>query len=145
MTDRNPHREYLRHALDVPLQIKLLDEVQPSTQGLNVSHGGLAFSTDTCPPLDHIIQLRIPTVHPPFEAEAQVKWCKRENGKYLVGAQFLNADDAFQSRMVQQVCAIEQYRKDVKQNEGRELNAQQAAAEWISKYASRFPDGSAIK
>jgi hypothetical protein len=42
--------------------------------------------------------------------------------------------------MVEQVCAIEQYRGEVLENEGRELTAQEAAAEWIGRYAGRFPD-----
>lgn len=139
MTKYNPHREYLRHALDVPLEVKVLDGVRPRSQGVNVSNGGLAFTTDTRLHVGQVVELRIDSVRPPFEAQAQVRWCRQENEHFVVGAQFLNADDAFQSRMVQQVCAIEQYRKDVAKNEGRTLNAQQAAAEWISKYAEKFP------
>jgi hypothetical protein len=40
--------------------------------------------------------------------------------------------------MVQQVCAIEQYRQEQEQ-QGRMLNSQQAAAEWITRFAGRFP------
>lgn len=137
----NPHREYLRHTVNVPLQVKVLDAVAGDGEGVNISHGGLAFLSDECLQTDQIIELRIPTVNPPFEAQARVKWCRPEGKRYLVGVQFLQADDAFQSRMVQQVCAIEQYRQEVQQNEGRVLDTQQAAAEWIEKYAGRFPDG----
>ena len=44
--------------------------------------------------------------------------------------------------MVQQVCAVEHYRQEELQK-GRVLNSQQAASEWIAKYAGRFPDGAA--
>jgi hypothetical protein len=142
MTDSQ--REFIRHTVDVPLQVKLVPNgAAEANQGVNVSHGGLAFTLNECLPLDQIIQLRIPTVDPPFEAHARVVWCKPEGNRFLVGVQFLDSTDAFQSRMVQQVCAIEQYRKEVAASEGRLLNSQQAAAEWIKKYAGRFPDDSA--
>jgi hypothetical protein len=44
------------------------------------------------------------------------------------------------ARMVEQVCHIENYKKVVYQAEGRLLTAEEAAMEWISKYASQFPD-----
>jgi|SRR5687767_14841718 len=139
-----PQREFIRHTVDVPLEVKLLPNAAPeSNQGVNISHGGLAFTVKECLPLEQIIELRIPTVDPPFEAHARVVWCKPEGNAYLVGVKFLDSTDAFQSRMVQQVCSIEQYRKEVEAKEGRRLNSQEAAAEWIRKYAGRFPDDSA--
>jgi hypothetical protein len=44
------------------------------------------------------------------------------------------------ARMVEQVCYIENYKKVVYQTEGRLLTAEEAAMEWICKYASQFPD-----
>jgi hypothetical protein len=42
--------------------------------------------------------------------------------------------------MVEQICHIERYRNDVAQREGRQLTAEEAALEWISRYASSFPN-----
>jgi hypothetical protein len=42
--------------------------------------------------------------------------------------------------MVEQVCHIENYKKEVYQTEGRLLTAEEAAVEWIHKYASQFPN-----
>jgi hypothetical protein len=41
--------------------------------------------------------------------------------------------------MVEQVCYIENYKKMVYQTEGRQLTTEEAAMEWIGKYASQFP------
>jgi hypothetical protein len=137
----NPHREFLRHTVDVPLEVDRVGETSPQPgQGVNVSYGGLAFWTTECPSVGEILELRIPTVEPPFESRARVAWCRPEAGKYLVGVQFLDARAAFQSRMVQQVCSIESYRKQVEEREGRVLTTQEAADEWIDRYAGRFPD-----
>jgi hypothetical protein len=54
--------------------------------------------------------------------------------------QFLDAADAFRARMVEQVCSIERYRREVRRREGRVLSGQEAAEEWIREHAARFPD-----
>jgi len=156
---RSDVREFIRHTVDVPLQFRAIEanehpELGPipidddyaargeSTEGhsRNVGFGGLAFDSNFCPNTGQLIELRIPTVDPPFIAKARVAWCRANpDGGYLIGASFLDASDAFRSRMVQQVCSIENYRKEVKEREGRELTTQQASAEWISRFAGRFP------
>jgi hypothetical protein len=136
----NPHREFLRHTVDVPLEVERVGEAPRAGQGVNVSYGGLAFVTTECPSAGEILRLRIPTVEPAFESRARVAWCRPEAGKYLVGVQFLDATAAFQSRMVQQVCSIERFRKEIEEREGRVLTTEEAADEWIARYAGRFPD-----
>jgi len=42
--------------------------------------------------------------------------------------------------MVEQVCSIESYQKKIYETEGRRLTTEQAAMEWIAKYAAQFPD-----
>lgn len=135
-------RRFIRHTVDVPLEV-WPDGDGPARpqQGLNVSSGGLAFLFDVCPSDGDIVRIRIPTVDPPFEARARVVWCRAEGDRYLVGVEFLDQADAFRVRMVEQVCAIEQYREQVLQEEGRRLDPQEAAAEWIRKFAGRFPSG----
>lgn len=133
-------RQYLRHTVGVPLEVDRVGTSAPYREaGVNVSHGGLAFLSTWCPQVGDVLRLRIPTVEPVFEANARVTWCRAESGKFLVGVQFLDASDAFRSRMVQQVCAIENYRREMRAQEGRELSIEAASAEWIAKYAGRFP------
>jgi hypothetical protein len=141
----NPRREFIRHTIDVPLEVETLSRPQARReQGINVSSGGLAFLSSTCPSVGDMIRLRIPTVEPVFEAAARVAWCRPEEEGYLVGVQFVDAAAAFRSRMVQQVCSIENYRKEVAEREGRVLGTQEAAEEWIEKYAGRFPDSEVV-
>lgn len=137
----NPRREFIRHTVDVPLEVEELAGAEARNErSRNVSTGGLAFVSQRCPREGDLLRLRIPTVDPPFEAAARVAWCRPEEGRYLVGVQFVEAAAAFRSRMVQQVCSIENYRREVREREGRELGTQQAATEWIAKYAGRFPE-----
>lgn len=142
--DDNPRREYIRHTADVPIEVRTVDGAQASATGLNVSHGGLAFVSELCPAAGATIEIAIPDVDPPFQAQARVAWCRPEADAFLVGAEFLDATDAFRARMVEQVCTIERYRTQVREDEGRELSAHEAAAEWIGKYAGRFPVASPV-
>jgi hypothetical protein len=137
----NETREYLRHSVNVPLEVTTMPSSARSTrQGVNLSYGGLSFLMEECLETGQIIHLRIPTIDPPFDANARVVWCRAEGDAWLVGVEFLDSTHAFQSRMVQQVCSIENYRKEVLENEGRKLTTQEAAAEWINKFAGRFPE-----
>ena len=156
---RSDVREFIRHTVDVPLEFRAVDsddhhELGPVPEDVslvpagvaseghskNVGFGGLAFESNFCPAVGQLIELRIPTVDPPFIAKARVAWCRPgPDGGYLIGATFLDASDAFRSRMVQQVCSIENYRREVRAKEGRDLTTQEASAEWIEKFAGRFP------
>ena len=155
---RSDVREFIRHTVDVPLEFRAVEGMEHSELGpipddpetpagaaseghsRNVGFGGLAFESNFCPQVGQLIELKIPTVDPPFIARAKVAWCRADpTGGYLIGATFLDASDAFRSRMVQQVCSIENYRREVKTKEGRDLTTQEASAEWIEKFAGRFP------
>lgn len=139
-----PQREFLRHTVHVPLELDRVAGSAPLMEhGVNISFGGLAFLSNACPDIGDVFRLRIPMVEPAFEADARVAWCRPEAEKFLVGVAFLDSTAAFKSRMVQQVCSIENYRQEVEQREGRALTTQEAATEWITKYAGRFPDSEA--
>jgi hypothetical protein len=82
--------------------------------------------------------VRIPSVSPVFESNARVVWCLADASGYRVGVEFLDADDEFRARMVEQVCHIETYRQQVRESERRDISAEEAALEWIVKFAERF-------
>lgn len=140
-TRANPRREFIRHTADVPIEVRTVARAAPAERrGVNVSFGGLAFESDE--PVAHgtTIEVRIGQVKPPFEAHARVVHCEPEGDHFCIGVQFLDASDAFRVRMVEQVCTIERYRRQVRETEGRELTRDQAASEWIRERAGRFPD-----
>ncbi|TWC32794.1 PilZ domain-containing protein [Pseudomonas sp. SJZ079] len=135
-------RLFIRHPTDVPIEIQDAPEhgyVQQATQ--DIGFGGLAFVSTKAFEPEHLIALRIPCLRPAFEvAMARVTWCHRNNGHFAIGVEFLDSAEAFRVRMVEQICHIESYQREVEQREGRHLTAEQAAEEWISRHASSFPD-----
>ncbi len=145
------HRQFIRHPSEIPIEYSItqaplcynMDTVS------NVSEGGLSFHSTTYIEPQQWLHLYIPIDENYFEADAQVKWCRaqcsphkaqqQENTSYDVGVSFRNSEEAFSARMVEQVCYIEEYKKRVEEKEGRQLSSDQAAAEWIEKYADDFP------
>lgn len=135
-------RQFIRHPADIPI------EIQSATDGgyvrrctRDVSFGGLAFVTDTAVEPETLIALRIPYLRPVFELPtARVVWCQEEGGKFTIGVQFLDSDEAFRVRMIEQICHIESYRRDIEYQQGRQLTIEEAAEEWISRHASSFPN-----
>ena len=135
-------RRYIRHPSDIPIEYRQVEAVEREQPRLtNVSLGGFAFTSRSPIPLDTRLRVRIPFVNPPFEALCRVVWCRLEgDGNYEVGLAFEAEEDAYRVRMVEQVCHIEHYKREVLAREGRELSGEEAAMEWIRKYAKDFPE-----
>lgn len=136
-------RQYIRHPSEMPICYKLnaLDDIPGNEhQKLHdISSGGLSFHSDQKINPGNSLHIQIVVDPPPFEADGIVVWCKKENDGYQVGLQFNDTDVEFGLRMIEQLCHIEQYRHEVLKNEGRWINSEVAAREWIEKYAKDFP------
>ena len=128
----------------MPIQVNLewADEDDDETVDqtiTNVSLGGLAFISDK--PIDLLERVRIciPILDQDNFLIGNVVWCETVGSSYEIGVEFESSRDVYRLRMIEQICHIEHYRKEVERVEGRKLNAQEAAKEWISKYAGDFP------
>lgn len=69
----------------------------------------------------------------------KVVWVDQFAKGFDTGIEFENADELYSLRMVEQVCHIEHYRNQVKEHEGRTLSIEDAAEEWIKRFAGEFP------
>ena len=133
-------RNYIRHPSNIPIDFQLEEIAEENSENLkNFSVGGLSFGSEHALSVGTIISIRIPLIQPVFQAVGRVSWCRPENDQFEVGIEFLDKDDMFRTRMVEQICHIEQYRQEVLDKEGRNLNSKEAAQEWIQKFAPQFP------
>lgn len=133
-------RQYVRHPSNIPIDYQIEDNHDSGTRLLqNISHGGLCLSAPDYIEPGKIIHIRIDIQKPYFEAAGTVVWCRSGDSGYEIGIRFDDADTEFSVRMVEQICHIEQYRRDAFVNEGRTLSSEQAAEEWISGHAKDFP------
>jgi len=132
-------RKFIRHPSDVPIEFAV-ENIKITRDTLsNISVGGLALRSDERIEVGLLINVTVPTVHPPFLAKGRVAWCLKRKESFDIGVQFVEKEDTYRVRMVEQICHIEHYKKKILENEGRILNGEEAALEWISKYASDFP------
>ena len=133
-------REFIRHPIDIPIEVSLSQEPCPVHPHLsNISEGGLAFVQEKAYQPGTMLKVRIPFADPAASVRAQVVWCQSRERDYEIGVRFLEPADAYLVRMVEQVCHIEQYKRDIERTEGRRLSGEEAANEWIAKYAGNFP------
>lgn len=137
-----PHakRRFIRHPFQIPIEVSAghQDAVAPSLR--DVGHGGVSFHARQPAGPGQRLRIRIPLLEPPFEADGEVMWCEADSdGGYEIGVSFLSAEDAYRARMMEQVCHIEQYRRQVREIEGRQISDREAAMEWIERFAPEFP------
>jgi len=137
-------RHYIRHPSSLPIACRPVG-VSPesaSTGLCNVSVGGLSFLSDRRYGKGEELELTFPSLRHTEPLRGIVVWMQdvgvRDSGRYAYGVQFSNPDMHFRARLVEQLCHIETYRLTL-MKQGRVLTPHEAAAEWVSKYASRFP------
>ncbi|MBL4607922.1 MAG: PilZ domain-containing protein [Pseudomonadales bacterium] len=134
-------RNFIRHASDIPLEIQV--ETNKNTQphhAVNISQGGISFTSEEAIQTGKLISIRVPAISDVFHFEGQVAWCSKSGNTYTIGIQFYDALQSFTARMVEQICYIESYRKEMLKTKGRKLNSNEAAEEWVALYADKFPD-----
>jgi FlaA1/EpsC-like NDP-sugar epimerase len=135
-------REYIRYLSDIPIMYNGDDAIAEQKVYLhNISIGGLSFRS----PNGHIKQgtpivVKIPFVTPTFKEKGIVAWCRKNNGYNYIGVQFVDKDPGFRTRIVEQVCHIEQYKHKMLETEGRKLSGEEAAMMWMKKYARDSPN-----
>jgi hypothetical protein len=135
-------RRFIRHPASIPIQLDYSshsDRPEPHIGTTrDVSAGGLSCYSDKLLSPGDFVEVRISIEDKPFKTIGHVIWCRRNNGGYLLGIGFSDMATAYAVRMVEQICHIEEYRLKVKNEEGRELNAEEAAMEWINIHAADF-------
>ena len=133
-------RAYLRHPSEMPIRIHCEGLLGYGLRRLrNVSCGGLACRSEEPLEVGREVSVEIPIGRQPFRAKGAVVWCRHAHSCYELGIQFVAHEDAYAARMVEQLCYIERYRREVRAREGREIDSATAAMEWISKFAASFP------
>ena len=134
-------RNFIRNASDIPLDVRIeSNECANAHQTLNISHGGISFLSEQAIRTGKLVSIRVPTISNSFKFEGQVAWCKESEAHFIIGIQFYDEAQGYTARMVEQICQIESYRKDVLKTQKRIISSDEAAEEWISQYAHTFPD-----
>ena len=133
-------RKFVRHPSSIPIELAVARAPNSSALELrNISSGGFACWVDEPIAVGAAVQLRIPVIWPDYRGCGVVVWCRVEPPRYEVGIEF-GAQDFFKTKMIEQLCQIEEYRQQILSDEGRELDSEEAAQEWIARYAKDFSE-----
>jgi hypothetical protein len=133
-------RVYVRHPSEFPVELRAPDSTLPPRRERlrDLSTGGLCCRSSAAFAEGERVRIRIPVGAASFEAEGRVAWCRPHEDAFQIGIEFIAETEAFRARMVEQICHIERYHRQ-QRAEGREVSEEQAAIEWIDRYAAHFP------
>ena len=124
----------------MPIRFVLPGDVgERENQLRNVGQGGVCFGTQVALDPGQVIRLSVPVLGQIYEIDGCVAWCRAAGDAFEVGVGFSTPQDRFCARMVEQLCYIEDYRATVAREEGRELSSEEAAREWVERFADQFP------
>jgi len=133
-------RNFIRHPSSIPIDAQAIDSDTDvdHTSLLNISQGGLSFQSHVRLSVRQNVHIQIPSVDCSFRATGQVVWVNEEAQGFTIGVIFIDKEEAFHIRMVEQICHIESYQQENIQK-GRHIPIEQAASEWIKRFAADFP------
>lgn len=133
-------RYFIRHPADIPIKIVKNESEDSYRQPLkDISTGGLRCRFDEPLAKGTEIIIIIDLVEPVLEIPGRIIWCRAAGASYEIGIEYQGEKDVYRLRMVEQICHIEHYRNEIRIKEGRIISSEQAAREWIAKFASDFP------
>lgn len=140
-TDPVLKRGYIQHPSEIPLKASLVNPPPANFLPDQAPSQGLCFETAQPFAVGSDIHISIALNGSEFEGDAKVAWVEEQGeSRRIVGVNFSDKDESYGIRMAEQICHIEHYRRDILLQEGRNLSAEEAAAEWVDRYASAFPE-----
>jgi hypothetical protein len=135
-------RNFLRHPVHVPIVIRpLRRDVAGESRSLDVSQGGLSFLWTKKLSKRALVHVTIPVKDKLFTVKGKVVYSEKNTGSvhFRTGISFADRDSAFQAKLAEETLEILEYQKKISREAGRSVSEEEAAAEWIYKYAKFFP------
>ena len=135
-------RKFYRHPINVPIRIHPHDRSIIHSESLDISLGGLCFICDEKLRTHESISLTIPVKDRLFEINAKVVYARQDksSGRFKVGICFSDTPNALKAKLAEESLEIIEYQKSMSKLLGRDVNEEEAAREWIKKYADKFPN-----
>ncbi len=142
---KRERRAFIRHPSDIPINCVIEGHLEETQSALrDISHGGLRFRSTRAFACGDMIGLNFPTLRDDDVLHGEIVWldvdAETNPPSFLYGMRFLDQENQYHARLVEQICRIEQYRSAQADEHGRVLSSSEAASEWIEKCAERFSD-----
>ncbi len=133
-------RRFLRHSSNLPVELRLRRHSPSANQRLdNISLGGAACHSNHALPQGTPVILHFPLLDEQLAYPGQVAWCTKQSEHYLLGVAFSEHAPELRTRMVEEICNLERYRKHREQQAGQPLPLELIAEEWRKQRLGIFP------
>ena len=134
---------FIHHRQGFPLDYKrLLSDPEKEQSADAEGNTGLLFHSEEYLQPGTAIEATITLKNRPEKIRGKVVMVRECDDYYEIGLWLAHHADASRARIVEQACYIEEYIRDKKLREGPfVINRENAAEEWISKYAAEVPGG----
>ena len=139
---RKEKRRFYRHPISVPITLSTAKKKKEGrSESLDVSLGGLSFLWPRRLSKGVLVDVNIAVKDKLFGVKSRVAYTTedRKTGKFRTGVCFADYPSAFMARLAEEMLEIQRYRKNLSRQLGREIPEEEAANEWIQKYAANFP------
>ncbi|MBM6552177.1 PilZ domain-containing protein [Marinomonas ostreistagni] len=131
--------EFVAHPKDLPLDIKIVEDQSFPTVGTErLGFVGITYLATDPYLAGTSVRITLEEIDPHFCVTGRIAWCDKERDEYRIAIEFPVEEDCYCVRMIEQLSQIEHYRRQAK-HQGRRLNYNEAAAEWIQQFAASFP------
>ena len=137
-------RHFMRHPVTVAIVCRCLGHSSDEPSILqDASLGGLSFISESLFAGGDLLSVSFPARLTTAQFSGVVVWRRDFFGEsaaaHAYGVRFSAPEMLPRVRLLEQVCHIEAYMKIQAAQHSRQLSPNQAATEWIGRYASRFP------
>lgn len=131
-------RGFIHHPTEFPILVSSEDNTKgDQTRLCSIGQEGVACRLHRELPPGAPVTLRIPLLQHEYRFSGRVTRCDRCANGFGVSILFKDETESFKSKMVEQVCQIEHYRRELLRD-GRDLDSETAAQEWIERYSNQF-------
>ena len=134
-------RRYARHPIHSPLSLDFeRSDDRKTVETKDLSLGGLSFLWAKRLVKGRLLRLTIPVKEKLFEVVGRVAYSKedRKTGRYRTGVFFTDPSSTFKAKLAEEALEILEFRKRISHELGHEVSEEEAANQWVLKYAADF-------
>jgi PilZ domain len=142
-TLRVERRRSARHPIRVPIDVRpRAGSAQFVSCVADLSQSGLSFASPHAIATDTVIDISLPIGDQRFSVAATVVRCLAAEGRdsYRIGIAFLHPAMAFRMKIAEQVLRIQELRRTLSAELGRDVSVEEAAKQWVDNYAKEFAE-----
>ncbi len=106
-------RKYIRHPAKISLEYRIFGEQEIKTETTkDISFGGICFRGQDYIEPGTTLKLKFPSVHTNYEVAGQVVWCSQKKDHVEMGLQFLDENEAYRARLIEEICHLKSVQEE---------------------------------